>query len=256
MKLLAAFILLLALQLCSPEAQVKDSRAQQKSPGAAEKARNPATAPVRICIDPGHPSEVASGTEMQNGTNETHVAWVVALRLQKILEAKGYEVCMTKSEETALVHNKERALVGNRARAALMVRLHCDASTDRGFAIYHPDRQATKEGTTGPSPQVIEASARAARMMHAGMSEVLNGLLKDGGVRGDSQTFVGRSQGGALTGSIFSEVPVVLIEMVVLSNTEDAEFIKTEAGQQKMAEAIASGVTRFVEPPAARARKQ
>ena len=247
MKLSAAFILLLALQLCSPEAQVKDHRAPRKAHGAAEEARIRATAPVRICIDPGHPSEVASGTEMQNGTNETHVAWVVALRLRKILETKGYEVCMTKAEETQVVHNKERALVGNRAGAALMVRLHCDASADRGFAIYHPDRQGTKEGVTGPSLWVIEESARAARALHAGMSEVLDGLLKDGGVRGDSQTLIGGRQGGALTGSIFSEVPVVLVEMVVLSNVEDAEFIKAEAGQQKMAEAIASGVIRFVE---------
>ena len=250
MKLLAAFILLLALQLCSPEAQVKDGRAPETTTAAADEARIRAAAPVRICIDPGHPSEVASGTEMQNGTNETHVAWAVALRLRKILEAKGYEVCMTKSEEPPLVHTRERALGGNRARAALMVRLHCDASADRGYAIYHPDRQATKEGTTGPSARVIEESARAAREMHAGMREVLDGLLKDGGVRGDSQTFVGGKQGGALTGSIFSEIPVVLVEMVVLSSVEDAEFIKAEAGQQKMAEAIAGGVMRFVAPPA------
>jgi len=41
-------------------------------------------------------------------------------------------------------------------------------------------------------------------------------VLKDGGVRGDSKTLIGSKQ-GALTGSIFSQVPIVTIEMVVLA---------------------------------------
>jgi N-acetylmuramoyl-L-alanine amidase len=36
--------------------------------------------------------------------------------------------------------------------------------------------------------------------------------------------------------------------MVTLSDPSDAEFIKTEEGQRRMAEAIADGVTRFVAP--------
>jgi N-acetylmuramoyl-L-alanine amidase len=64
-------------------------------------------------------------------------------------------------------------------------------------------------------------------------------------VRGDSRTAVGEKQ-GALTGSVFSEVPVVLIEMVTLSNKHDAAFIKDAAGQSLMAQAIASGIARYV----------
>ena len=89
------------------------------------------------------------------------------------------------------------------------------------------------------------------------MAEGLAGTLKDNGVRTDYQTKVGREQGGALTGSIFSEVPVVTIEMVVLSDPSDAEFIKTEEGQRRMAEAIAKGVERYVGPTkSAQPRKQ
>ena len=80
------------------------------------------------------------------------------------------------------------------------------------------------------------------------MAEGLGEALRDNGVRTDYQTKVGREQGGALTGSIFSEVPVVTIEMVVLSNPDDAEFIKTEEGQRRMAESIADGVARFAAP--------
>ena len=120
---------------------------------------------------------------------------------------------------------------------------------ERGYAVYYPDRQGrAKDGTTGPSEDVIEGSRRAAEAIHAALAEGLGGALNDNGVRTDMQTKVGREQGGALTGSIFSEVPVVTIEMVVLSNQQDADFIKTEAGQRRMAEAIADGVTRFVAP--------
>src|SRR5687767_10092344 len=88
--------------------------------------------PPIICIDPGHPSEVSSGMTVQNGTTETHIAWVVEVKLRRLLEENGYKVVMTKSSEPQLVKNKERALIANRAQATLMVRLHCDSSTDRG----------------------------------------------------------------------------------------------------------------------------
>ena len=136
-------------------------------------------------------------------------------------------------------------MTANNANAAVMVRLHCDASTDSGYALYYPDRQGTVDGVTGPGADVIERSRKAAEAIHQGMAEALKDALKDGGVRGDSKTFVGSRQ-GALTGSIYSRVPTVTIEMVVLSNKADAEYIKSTRGQQQMAEAIAAGIERFV----------
>jgi N-acetylmuramoyl-L-alanine amidase len=227
-----------------------------KAAGGADKAPA-ADARTLVCIDPGHPSEVASGRNVQNGTSEAEVNWVVAEKLRAALEARGYEVVMTKSSEEELVRNKDRALIANRAGAALMLRLHCDASAARGFAVYYPDRRGrAKDGTTGPGPDVIEESRRAARAVHAGLAEGLRGALEDNGVRTDYQTKVGREQGGALTGSIFSEVPVVTIEMVTLSDPGDAEFIKTEEGQRRMADAIADGVGRFVAPAKAGAARK
>ena len=50
---------------------------------------------------------------------------------------------------------------------------------------------------------------------------------------------------GALTGSVFSSVPVVLVEMVTLSNASDARFITDLRGQSLMAQAIGEGIGRF-----------
>jgi N-acetylmuramoyl-L-alanine amidase len=230
-----AFILVLQLILvASPSLLVSPSRTLPST-------LYPLPSPFTVCIDPGHPSEVNSGKTVQNGTTETHIDWVVAQKLRKALVDMGYAVVMTKSSENELVKNKDRALKANEAKADLTVRLHCDSSPDSGYALYYPDTQGAAQGKTGPTADVMSRSKSAAELLDKGMVSVLAGALKNGGVRGDSKTLIGSKQ-GALTGSIFSEVPVVTIEMVVLSNTADAAFIKTESGQQKMADAIAAGV--------------
>lgn len=214
-----------------------------QAPLGAEAA--PAAGAPVVVIDPGHPSEVSSGAVVQNGTTEVAVAWAVAVRLRRELERRGYQVLLTKARERELVRNRERAEIANRAGAALMIRLHCDATSDSGFALYYPDRQGTAHGRTGPTREVIARSRAAAESLHVDMAADLGAVLKDGGVRGDSRTAVGARQ-GALTGSIFSEVPVVTVEMVVLSNARDARFIRNDAGQERMALALANGVERFL----------
>jgi N-acetylmuramoyl-L-alanine amidase len=200
-----------------------------------------------VCIDPGHPSEVNSGYTVQNGTTETHIDWVVGKKLEKLLRDKGFKVVMTKESERQVVRNKERALIANRAKAGVMVRLHCDSSPSHGFAIYYPDRTGTQQGVTGPSTDIRSRSRQAAAAMAAEMEKALTGTLHSDGIKGDSKTFVGAKQ-GALTGSIFSTVPIITIEMVVLSNRADAAFIKTSDGQDKMAAAIANGIVRYLNP--------
>jgi N-acetylmuramoyl-L-alanine amidase len=263
MKFLTTLALILLLHACAPAAQVR--RETPRPAGRAgkvskvSKVSKTAEAPARtvVCIDPGHPSEVASGQNVQNGTSEAQVDWAVASKLREELEARGYEVVMTKSSEEELVRNKDRALVANRARAALMLRLHCDASAASGFAVFYPDRAGrAKDGSVGPARDVIKESRRAAEAVHAGLAAGLSGALSDNGVRTDYQTKVGREQGGALTGSIFSEVPVVTVEMVTLSDPADAEFIKTEEGQRRMARSIADGVALYVAPTKAGAARK
>ena len=81
--------------------------------------------------------------------------------------------------------------------------------------------------------------------MHAAMVEMLGGRLHDGGVLGDSKTNIGKKQ-GALTGSVFSQVPVVTVEMVVLSHASDAAYIASDSGATAIANAIAAGAARYV----------
>ena len=78
------------------------------------------------------------------------------------------------------------------------------------------------------------------------MIDALGSDWPDLGIKGDSKTAVGARQ-GALTGSIFSEIPVITVEMVVITDPEQEAFIASETGQERMAEAIATGIAAYFE---------
>ncbi|AIE86350.1 N-acetylmuramoyl-L-alanine amidase domain protein [Fimbriimonas ginsengisoli Gsoil 348] len=193
-----------------------------------------------VCIDPGHPSEVGIGTQGKRST-EVGIAWQIAKALQMRLRREGIDVLLTKQSQREKVTNRRRAEIANAAHAALMIRLHCDASNGSGFAVYYPAKPGTTAGVTGPSQEVIEASKRAGGLVHSAMAKSLKGSVRDNGLKTDAQTAVGAKQ-GALTGSIFSQVPAVLVEMVVLTNRKDEAFILSKSGRAKMVEALAAGV--------------
>ena len=118
-----------------------------------------------------------------------------------------------------------------------MVRLHCDSDAGSGFATYAPDRAGKSGNVKGPSPDVIARSRKMGRVFHETLSHALAGVLIDRGYKTDLQTAVGAKQ-GALTGSVFSQVPVVLVEMCVLTNPKDEAFVSTPSGLMELADAL------------------
>ncbi len=211
------------------------------APASAHAADRPAKSGFRVCIDPGHPSENNDGRELLNGLREVEVNWAVAQALRALLEENGYAVVLTKSSLLESVTNRRRAEIANEASADLMVRLHADSEGPSGFTIYYPRRQGTVKGVTGPSPAMIEASGRAAKAFHRGLKVKLGDTLQDNGIRGDEQTFIGEKQ-GALTGSIHSKVPTVLVEMVNLTKPADAAWIKQPTNQKIFAQGLLAGI--------------
>ncbi len=200
---------------------------------------------VVVCVDPGHTSETSEGTASRDGKlTERHVNWVVGKRLTTLLRAQGATVVVTKASESQIVTNRRRAEIANAAHAALFLRLHCDSGEQSGLATYYPDRQGRRFGVTGPSPTIMAASHRAAEIFQPAVIAALHGALKDAGIKGDSKTGVGGKQ-GALTGSIFAQVPALTVEMCVLTNAHDYTFIRTAAGQEAMAQALLAGVEAY-----------
>jgi N-acetylmuramoyl-L-alanine amidase len=178
---------------------------------------------------------------MTNGLREVSINWQVALLLQKELEQDDVTIVMTKKREDEFVTNENRAAIANEKHADLFLRLHADAGNSTGFTVYYPRKVGLVGGARGPSPEILRRSATAAELFHQSFADALRDKLQDNGVRGDEETFIGGRQ-GALTGSIFSKVPTVLVEMVFLTNRTDAEWIKQVPNQVAMAKALAAGV--------------
>ena len=252
MKTLAAILLIAS---CSAGVHAQDWAGLAAADIRAVEVPAPAPESARtlVCVDPGHPNSFNPATDLVNGTNEARINWQVGLRLERVLKEAGYDVIMTRHSETESVENKDRARICN-IGAALAVHLHCESTPGTGFALYYPDRQGVydfkndpENGFKGPAAGVIAASKPLAETLAAGMRDGLAGTLKQKGVYGDSRTAVGSRQ-GALTCSIFSRIPTVTIEMAVLTSKSDAAFIKSEAGQEKMAAAIAAGIQRYRTP--------
>ena len=228
--LIACLVLALLFHLAMAESS------RESSDDAPKAARM-----FRVCIDPGHPSEKNDGLALTNGLREASVNWQVSVLLQRELENDGINVVMTKKSEGEFVTNENRAAIANGTRADLFLRLHADAGSSTGFTIYYPRKEGSIHGTTGPGADVLRSSAAAAKLFHRSFADALHGKLRDNGIRGDEETLIGGQQ-GALTGSIFSKVPTILIEMVFLTNPADAEWIKQESNRIVMARALAAGV--------------
>lgn len=199
-----------------------------------------------VCIDPGHPSENNDGEKLTNGLRETTLNWEVALLLKQRLEDDGFKVVMTKSTEKEFVTNKRRAEIANSAEASLFLRLHADEGNSSGFTVYFPSRRGSSQGVEGPSVEVLAASKRVGPIFHLAFATSLKGELKDNGLRGEEGTFIGGKQ-GALTGSIFSKVPTLLVEMIFITSRQDAEWVKQESNKRLMAQALAAGVHALVD---------
>jgi N-acetylmuramoyl-L-alanine amidase len=194
-----------------------------------------------VCLDPGHPSETASGTAMQNGIREVALCWQVASLVRTDLQARGVRVVMTKTAEMQFVTNKHRAEIANAAKADLMVRIHADSGGGHGYTVFYPRRTGTIDKVMGPSQSVILASETAARKFLPAFKAAIGSDLRSNGLRGDDLTLIG-SKHGALTGSIYSKVPVLLLEMGFLDSASDAAWLGSAKNQARMAKAIAAGI--------------
>ena len=190
-----------------------------------------------VCIDPGHPSEVGRGTSGKSLT-ELHANWEMALLVRDLLRSRGIHTVLTKSSEEEYVSNRKRAEIANASHASLMLRLHCDDASGSGFTVFYPDRVGRSGSFEGPSEDVLADSEAMATAFHTQLDKDTRGLLRDEGLKSDTATKVGAKQ-GALTGSIFSKVPVLLVEMVVLNNPKDEALLIDPKRRKQLAVSLA-----------------
>lgn len=175
-----------------------------------------------IAIDPGHggPDPGAIG---KLGTKEKEINLDIAKRVQKLLEARGATVIMTRTidQEVGLYQRTSKA---NTAKADIYVSIHINANTNPALGgtstyVHSGSAKTTK----------IQESNKLARYIQDELVRTLG--LRDIGIR-YADFAVLRT----------SNMPSVLCELAFISNLPEENYIRTDGFKNSAAEAIVKGI--------------
>lgn len=196
---------------------------------------------VVIGIDPGHQAhanndkepvspgssetkaKVASGTQgVKTRVPEYEVNLQVGLLLREALEAQGATVYMTRDTNDIDISNVERATMMNELNADVVLRLHCNGSTNQsvsGIGLYV---KSSGEGA--------EVSRAICDPLLAAMGEATGARTEDVHVR------------DIYSGLNWSTVPSILVEMGYMSNPEEDERLCSDEYQLLLVHGMTQGL--------------
>ncbi len=236
----------------SKESKTDNSKIQGEN-GQAKESSNESISNISyklknniIVIDPGHANkaDLEKEPEAPNSSKlkykqtggadgvvtkipEYKINMQVAQKLKIKLEEKGYTVIMTKTDNNKTMSNIERAKVGNEANAGLVIRIHADSadnSSTKGASMLVPGKnEYTKE--------FYDESKLFGKV-------ILNTLTNEVGMK--NRGVIERDD---ITGFNWSTVPVVLVEMGFLSNSDEDKLLSSNDYQEKIADALTKGIT-------------
>ena len=216
---------------------------------------------ARITIDPGHGGH-DPGARIR-GLTEADLVLDVAVRLQRLLEAQGVEVVLTRRDDTYL-SLEERTAIANRSGADLFLSIHANASNVPGVSgvetyvldfAQNQEAEATAARENAGSaksmhqlPDIVRAialnnkideSRDFARMVQASLYDRLRRV--NGGIRN-----LGVKQAPFVV-LIGATMPSILSEIAFMTNGQEAALLKTERYRQAVAEALQAGIMKYQE---------
>lgn len=201
-----------------------------------------------VGIDPGHQSssvdmsaleplgpgsgemkaKSSTGTEgIYSGVPEYQLNLEVSLKLRDILEERGYQVVMTRTDNEAAVSNRKRAEYVAEMGAEIYVRIHANSEAS------HTASGALSMAPSPENPYVGDLSAESERLSQC----ILDSYCEATGFNNR-----GVSYDDNMTGINWSTVPVTILEMGFMSYESDDLQMNDDAFQDKMAEGIADGI--------------
>lgn len=188
----------------------------------------------KIVIDPGHAGRRTDpgAVNPNSGLQEADVALIIAQKVTGYLVNAGCEVAMTRLnwEQPETDDLSYRTELSNQFGADAFVSLHCNSATNpeaKGFEVWTSPGQTAGDRLATCIYQQL-ASEFPDRYGRADYS--------DGDPDKESRFYV-------LTQT---EAPACLIEMAFISNDEEAALLDNPTWQDRMARAIARGVTDFI----------
>lgn len=237
----------------TPEASAAaEASASPEASAAAEASASAEAEPAArlegliIGIDPGHQehgnsdtepmapdssemkAKVASGTSgVRTGIAEYVTDLEISLKLRDALEELGCTVYMTRETNDVDISNMERALMMNELGADLVLRLHCDGSTDssaNGIGMFVRETGEGQQESQAAAEVLLEEMCAATDARARGV------FLRD-----------------TYTGLNWSTVPCILVEMGFMSNPEEDEKLNDPAYQDLLVAGMVEGICRYFE---------
>ncbi len=199
--------------------------------------------PRLVVIDPGHGGTNSGSRSIVGNAYEKELTLDWARRLKPLLEARGWEVRMTRSEDTS-AELSGRVAIAEQAGAALFVSLHFNSGfpnaqaagletyclTPRGLPSNVTRDFPDDASQAWPNNAFDAANLRLAFRVHRRLLAATGAA--DRGVK--RARFMGVLRG--------QNRPAILVEGGYLSNPEEARKIGTPAYRQKLAEAVAGAL--------------
>ncbi len=215
------FMVFIITRMLSPQTTLADDN---ESRAAMETESMQTGIKGTIVVDPGHGGN-DPGCEALNGTlYEKDVNLEIARKLQHELEARGYEVIMTRTADV-YVSKETRAEIGSAAGVSAFISIHQN--------ILEQD-SVTSGIETWYNGQTDSTSRQLAQLVQAGAVEATG--TYDHGTKASEDLYVTRE----------TAAPSCLIETGFLSNPEERDNLLDNTYQQKLIEGIADGIEQFM----------
>lgn len=196
-----------------------------------------------VVIDPGH-GGVEHGASSSYG-NEKDFTLDVALKLRPLLQAKGFNVVMTR-EKDELVPLPERARIANATRDSIFISIHFNAtdynSSATGFEIY----SLTPRGA--PSTQDNTLQERFLNMQAGSPVDAQSLVLSTAvyhamlGYMPEFDRGVKRARFAVLR---LTNIPAVLVEGGFLTERDESHQIARPEWRARLAQAISVGLDSY-----------
>ncbi len=222
----------------------------EKAAGTEEPAE-PETEPPVIVIDAGHQAKANTGKEpigpgaseqkikvaggtrgVASGVAESELTLAIALLLEEELNARGYTVVQVRTGQDVDISNAERSRTANELGADVFLRLHAngaESSAANGAQTICP-----ADDNPYMDADVIARSGR--------LSECI--LDAYTAATGCKREYVSRRND--MTGINWCEVPVTILEMGYMTNSEEDLRMQDPAYQEKMVTGIADGIDEYM----------
>lgn len=229
--IICGFLVFLGMSVALSIYAIKTSRSE---PALSEKAMAGGVSGKVILIDAGHGGVDAGASA--NGVSEKEINLSVAKKLKEHIEANGGTAVMTREEDCSTADGTEN---GSWKVADLKKRKSMASETGADIFISIHMNKFPQEKYKGA--QVFYSSDNEESRM---LGEAIQKALPE--VLGDGNTRVAKKSDGNIFILKGVSIPSVVVECGFLSNKEEAELLKNEEYQDKIAYAVCTGLNDYL----------